>query len=319
MPYRETPYGEINRLPSDTSGYRMLQMKNNPVRNNEGGNQAGLYLAAVELNCPHEDGNHTPLITRVESVSLFEGALPEDEVLKNASNRDHILIQLAGTSDLQVGATQDNSRLVQLEPLSTVFIKQGMWQQSIKASPESRTLIITSAGDETDENYIKNRRNSPLCASRDFATLTLKHEQPTTDTNVLKLNITDIPFPILRAYFIHSASDQKARSRAHAHRGEKEIFIQLSGESTLIIDQGDNKGPQEHRLTKGQALYIPNFVWHQVINPSLDCMVGVLSSTQYTGNQDLRTIEYIEDPDQFQRSVDLRKRLPILPDDLSNR
>lgn len=105
-----------------------------------------------------------------------------------------------------------------------------------------------------------------------------------------------IPFEVKRLYYMDLGSG--AATNQHCHKIEEEVFIQVKGLSTIVIDKG--KGKEEIKLTtSGTAIYIPAFVWHGFKDGSNDCVILALSSTNYNPDRS----DYIENYDEYKKIV----------------
>ncbi len=106
------------------------------------------------------------------------------------------------------------------------------------------------------------------------------------------LELRDIsPFEVKRLYFMDLPGGVKTGE--HCHKIEEELFIQKNGSSTIIIDQGSGK--EEIVLKAGEAIYVPAYVWHGFKNPTDDCLILALSSTNYSADRS----DYIEDYEEY--------------------
>ncbi len=104
-----------------------------------------------------------------------------------------------------------------------------------------------------------------------------------------------IPFEVKRTYFVREF-EEGAQTGEHCHKIEEEVFMQVKGESTAIIDYG--KGKEDIRLSApNDAIYVPAYVWHGFKNPSPDCVIVALSSTNYNTSRE----DYIEDYEEFKK------------------
>lgn len=100
------------------------------------------------------------------------------------------------------------------------------------------------------------------------------------------------PFEVKRMYYI-THFEPVVQTGEHCHKIEEEVFIQAEGSSVAIIDRG--QGKEEIALTEGEALYVPNYVWHGFKDPSVDCTIIALSSTNYTPDRS----DYIENYEEY--------------------
>lgn len=113
--------------------------------------------------------------------------------------------------------------------------------------------------------------------------------------NLTPVELKDVvPFEVKRLYYIDGTTDAGSVVGGHCHKTEVEVFIQVKGSSTAAIDRGD--GMEEFLLQgPGDAFYCPTYVWHEFRNPSPDCVLLALSSTNYSPDRS----DYIEDYDAF--------------------
>ena len=104
-----------------------------------------------------------------------------------------------------------------------------------------------------------------------------------------------VPFEVKRTYFVREFQEG-AQTGEHCHKEEEEVFIQVQGQSTAIIDYGKGK---EEILFSGpnDIIYVPNYVWHGFKDPSPDCVIAALSSTNYKPTRE----DYIEDYEEFKK------------------
>jgi mannose-6-phosphate isomerase-like protein (cupin superfamily) len=100
------------------------------------------------------------------------------------------------------------------------------------------------------------------------------------------------PFEVKRIYTITNFSAD-AKTGEHCHKIEEEVFVQIQGNSTLILDRGEGK--EEIPMEAGAAVYIPNWVWHGFKNASSDAVILALSSTNYGSERD----DYIENHELY--------------------
>lgn len=105
-----------------------------------------------------------------------------------------------------------------------------------------------------------------------------------------------IDFDVKRVYFISSKIGD-AKTGAHAHYNEKEIFVVLSGNCIIQIDEGE--GLVSIPLSSYEGVYVSNKVWHHFENMSADCLICAISSTNYTPDRS----DYIEDYEDFIKNV----------------
>ncbi|MFA6105039.1 MAG: FdtA/QdtA family cupin domain-containing protein [Patescibacteria group bacterium] len=111
--------------------------------------------------------------------------------------------------------------------------------------------------------------------------------------NLTPVELKDsVPFEVKRLYFMDLGSG--AATNQHSHKLEEEVFIQVKGSSTIVIDKGNGK--EEIKLSgAGSAIYVPAYVWHGFKAGSSDCIILALSSTNYSSDR----TDYLEDYDEY--------------------
>lgn len=102
-----------------------------------------------------------------------------------------------------------------------------------------------------------------------------------------------VPFEVKRVYYMEfTAGDSKTSQ--HCHKIEEEVFFQVSGASTIVIDRG--QGKEEIKLVgPNTAIYIPAYVWHGFKDLSQGAVIMALSSTNYSADRS----DYIENYDEY--------------------
>ena len=101
-----------------------------------------------------------------------------------------------------------------------------------------------------------------------------------------------IDFTPKRLYIIANQGSTTPTGQ-HCHHEEKEFFIMSQGSCTAIIDAG--KGKEDIQLKTGEAINVPNYVWHGFKDLSPDALITALSSTNYKEDRS----DYIEDYDEY--------------------
>ncbi len=99
------------------------------------------------------------------------------------------------------------------------------------------------------------------------------------------------PFEVKRLYYMELPDD--VVTGEHCHKVEEELFIQVRGSSTMIIDQG--KGKEDILLQAGMVIYVPAYVWHGFKLATDNCLVLALSSTNYSADRK----DYIENYGEY--------------------
>jgi oxalate decarboxylase/phosphoglucose isomerase-like protein (cupin superfamily) len=102
-----------------------------------------------------------------------------------------------------------------------------------------------------------------------------------------------VPFEVKRIYYM-SFGSKDCFTGQHCHKVEQEFFVQMKGNSTIIIDKGNGK--EELKLDgPNTAIYVPAYVWHGFKDPEGDCQILALSSTNYSADRS----DYIEDYSEY--------------------
>lgn len=130
---------------------------------------------------------------------------------------------------------------------------------------------------------------------KDFKKFNLK----TFDGEEFKLTAVEfkdvVPFEVKRVYYVTDLKGS-AKTGEHCHKVEQEVFIQVQGSSMAVIDQG--QGLEEIPMQgPSDIMYVPNFVWHAFKDPSPDCVILALSSTNYNPDRS----DYVEDYEEFKK------------------
>lgn len=100
-----------------------------------------------------------------------------------------------------------------------------------------------------------------------------------------------IPFEIKRTYWIYDVPGGQVRG-GHAFKEQQELVIALSGSFDIIIDDGSEK--RTFSLNRSYyGLYIPTTLWREMVNFSTNSLALVVSSTQYSES------DYIRSYDEF--------------------
>ena len=111
-----------------------------------------------------------------------------------------------------------------------------------------------------------------------------------------------VPFEVKRLYFMDLGP--KASTNQHCHKIEEEVFIQVKGSSTIVVDHG--KGKEEIKLEgSGAAVYIPAYVWHGFKDGTAGCIILALSSTNYSVDRS----DYIEDYSEYLKVRDTKLKV----------
>lgn len=107
-----------------------------------------------------------------------------------------------------------------------------------------------------------------------------------------ELNLSEIPFPAKRIYWIH-AFEEETRGR-HAHISLRQFLIVLSGKFSITLDDGISSHQVE--LKVGDNLILEAGVWREFRALDGDAILLVIASQEYDD------LDYIRDYDLFIKS-----------------
>ena len=105
----------------------------------------------------------------------------------------------------------------------------------------------------------------------------------------------DIPFDIQRVFYIYGSDSEVVRGQ-HANRNSEFVLINVSGSSTVRVDNGFEEDIIELNRPR-MGLYLPTMLWKDMYDFSADSVLLVLANTHYDGH------EYIRDYDEFIKEV----------------
>ena len=97
--------------------------------------------------------------------------------------------------------------------------------------------------------------------------------------DLVSLGSQDIPFEIMRVYYIFATSPELPRG-FHAHKELEQIMICLSGHCDIILDDGLEK-QRIHLSEPDEGLHVHKYYWREMHNMSSDCILLVLASKDY--------------------------------------
>jgi dTDP-4-dehydrorhamnose 3,5-epimerase-like enzyme len=104
-----------------------------------------------------------------------------------------------------------------------------------------------------------------------------------------------VPFDVKRVYYIFGTQAGVSRG-FHAHRMLQQVAVCVTGKCRMVLDDGQHR--EEVWLdspTKG--LLIGDFVWREMHDFSLDCVLLVLASEHYNET------DYIRSYDDFMQAL----------------
>jgi dTDP-4-dehydrorhamnose 3,5-epimerase-like enzyme len=88
-----------------------------------------------------------------------------------------------------------------------------------------------------------------------------------------------VPFEIKRVYYLYDVPGGATRA-GHAHRELEQVLIAASGSFDVTVDDGNSKDT----VTLNRSyfgLYVPNYVWREVVNFSSGAVCLVLASDHF--------------------------------------
>lgn len=103
------------------------------------------------------------------------------------------------------------------------------------------------------------------------------------------------PFDVKRIFYIYGTKSDVARG-CHANRNSEFLLISINGTCKVKIDDGKTQEYVE-LSNPHTALYLDKMLWKEMYDFSEDCILLVIASTNYDGN------EYIRDYDEFLKEV----------------
>ncbi len=107
--------------------------------------------------------------------------------------------------------------------------------------------------------------------------------------------IRDIPFAIVRVYYLHNVPGGATRA-GHAHRQLEQLLIAATGEFNIELDNGRQR--ETVRLTAATyGLYLPKMVWRELTDFSHGAVCLALASMHFD------EADYIRDYAHFVHTV----------------
>lgn len=101
-----------------------------------------------------------------------------------------------------------------------------------------------------------------------------------------------VPFDVQRLYWL-TEPEAGCASGQHCHFVEQEVFVCLAGSAVAVIHRGNGK--EEILVPQGQAIYVPNHVWHGFMTFATGTVMLAISSTHYSADRS----DYCEDYDVY--------------------
>lgn len=115
-----------------------------------------------------------------------------------------------------------------------------------------------------------------------------KHEDARGNLSIIQ-ELLHVPFEIERVYWIYDVPGGQTRG-GHAFRKQREFIVALSGSFDVKI----NDGFKEELFSLNRSyygLYLPAGIWRQMLNFSTNSLALVLSSTIYSEEDYIRSLD----------------------------
>ena len=94
-------------------------------------------------------------------------------------------------------------------------------------------------------------------------------------------NSKNIPFDIKRIFYIYGTEENTIRGQ-HANKISRFVMICLSGSCEVKVYDMDEKIEEKYKLnTPNQGLYLDRMIWKDMYNFSKDCVLLILSDSEY--------------------------------------
>ena len=94
-------------------------------------------------------------------------------------------------------------------------------------------------------------------------------------------NSKNIPFDIKRIFYIYGTEENIIRGQ-HANKISRFVMVCLSGSCEVKVYDMDEKVEEKFKLTTpNQGLYLDRMIWKDMYNFSKDCVLLVLSDSEY--------------------------------------
>lgn len=109
-----------------------------------------------------------------------------------------------------------------------------------------------------------------------------------------------LPFEIQRVYYLYDVPGGESRA-GHAHKTLEQLMIAVSGSFDVLLEDGF----RSERVTLNRSyvgLYVPNFVWREIVNFSSGAVCLVLASLPFS------EADYFRDYDEFLRMAQNRNQ-----------
>jgi hypothetical protein len=110
----------------------------------------------------------------------------------------------------------------------------------------------------------------------------------TDDRGALSVLDGELPFPVRRVYWLHSASPEAGRA-GHRHRRNRQLLVCVSGRCDVFVDDG-NGGRNFPLASPSEGLLLEPADWHRVSGFSPGAVLMVLASEPYDPG------DYVDEP-----------------------
>jgi len=101
------------------------------------------------------------------------------------------------------------------------------------------------------------------------------------------------PFDIKRVFYMFNTPSGITRG-GHAHKLLHQLIVAVAGSLDVVVDDGATK-KQFHLDSPHQGLYVPPWIWNELLNFSKDAICVVFASEHYSAD------DYIKSYESFQK------------------
>lgn len=106
-----------------------------------------------------------------------------------------------------------------------------------------------------------------------------------------------IPFEVKRTYFILSG-ETETQTGQHAHYEEEEVFLVVKGRVDLV-SLDENGEEYILPLIQGEAVYVPNQVWHGFLKLEAGTVLTAFSSTHHQSDRS----DYLDNKQEYLKLI----------------
>lgn len=107
--------------------------------------------------------------------------------------------------------------------------------------------------------------------------------------NVLEIS-KELPFECKRIFYTYTVPQGQVRGE-HAHKKCEQFLIALRGSVSVLVDDGAGHRDEIMLDSPSKGLWLPSGRWGEQYGHSPDCILLVLTSMEYDGDDYIRTYE----------------------------